>query len=784
MGLQKGNNEKELQEAIGRLGLHDHLCLIYETREEQFSSVIPFIRIGLERGERCVYIIGENTVESVLDAMERDGIDTAGALESGALVIAAEREAYLPHGYFDPDLAIRFLKENTDTAIKAGYSALRVTGEMTWALGDYPGADRLIEYEARLNYFLTDERALAICQYNRNRFKPEIILDVIKTHPDVIYGNIVCDNQFYVPPDEFLRPGQQGLEVDRLLGAISSRAKRTAELKRTNALLQREINERRRVEEMARESEEKFRIIADNTYDWEFWLGTDGNYIYVSPSCERISGHSPGEFLADPGLRMRLIHPEDKPAFMEHLHNVEKKEPGEVEYRIFRPDGSIRWVGHACQPIHGRNGEFLGTRGSNRDITESKLSSDALEASERKYKALFDSMLNGFSLHEIILDEDGRPCDYRFLDVNRAFEELTGLRKEDIVGKRVLEVLPETERYWIDIFGEVAINGKAAHFENYSKEFGKYFEVVAYSPFKGVFATVFADITARKTAEEALRRHKEELESLVKDRTAELVSANASLRKEVAVRMGAEDELRKAVDALARSNKDLEQFAYIASHDLQEPLRMVSGFLQLLESRYRGRLDESADMYIHYAVDGAKRMHSLIEDLLHYSRVATRGKSFEPLDCNLVFQKVLQSLAFMIEESGAVIENTPLPVLAADESQIFQLFQNLLSNAIKFRKPGEPPLIRVSAELRDGEWIFSVRDEGIGIDPEYKERIFTLFQRLHGKEYPGSGIGLAVCKRIIERHNGRIWVESAPGKGAEFLFTIPEEIKDEKRKAA
>lgn len=288
-----------------------------------------------------------------------------------------------------------------------------------------------------------------------------------------------------------------------------------------------------------------------------------------------------------------------------------------------------------------------------------------------------------------------------------------------------------------------------------------------------MFASVFADITERRRAENALKKAKEELEEKVKERTAELITANESLQKEIAVRMETEEQLRTTLAALALSNKDLEQFAYIASHDLQEPLRMVSSFMRLLEANYRGKLDEKADMYIHYAVDGANRMSMLINDLLLYSRVTTTGRSFEPVDTNAVFEAVLQNLKIAIEESGAQIACGPLPSVRADGSQLVQLFQNLVGNAIKFGKRGEAPKVYVSAELRGDEWVFSVRDEGIGIDPKYRERVFVLFQRLHGREYKGTGIGLAVCKRIVERHKGRIWVESEPGKGANFLFTVP-----------
>jgi signal transduction histidine kinase len=235
----------------------------------------------------------------------------------------------------------------------------------------------------------------------------------------------------------------------------------------------------------------------------------------------------------------------------------------------------------------------------------------------------------------------------------------------------------------------------------------------------------------------------------------------------------AESELRDLNEELIRSNADLQQFAYVASHDLQEPLRMVASYTQLLAKRYKGKLDADADEFIAYAVDGATRMQRLINDLLSYSRVTSQGKEFEQVDCDLLLDGVLSTLRLTIEENRAIVTHDALPKVTADGGQLGQLFQNLVSNAIKFHG-AEPPRVHISAERRNHEWLFSVRDNGIGVDPQYADRIFVIFQRLHDREeYPGTGIGLALCKKIVERHGGHIWVESQPGRGATFLFTIP-----------
>ena len=294
----------------------------------------------------------------------------------------------------------------------------------------------------------------------------------------------------------------------------------------------------------------------------------------------------------------------------------------------------------------------------------------------------------------------------------------------------------------------------------------------------GVLTIPSLFLTIQRAAE-ALRRSRDDLERQVAQRTGELRDANARLSVELDERRRAEQQLTRYAGELARSNAELEQFAYVASHDLQEPLRMVSSFTQLLGKRYQGRLDQDADEFIGFAVDGATRMQRLINDLLAYSRVGTRGKPFKPVDCQAIFRATRDNLMKVIEESEAVITQAPLPTVFGDEVQLLQLFQNLVANAIKFRGQA-PPRIRVSAQKSGPEWIFAIKDNGIGIAPEHQERIFSIFQRLHHRsEYPGTGIGLALCKKIVERHGGHIGVESQPGQGSTFSFGIPGEDRNE-----
>jgi PAS domain S-box-containing protein len=291
---------------------------------------------------------------------------------------------------------------------------------------------------------------------------------------------------------------------------------------------------------------------------------------------------------------------------------------------------------------------------------------------------------------------------------------------------------------------------------------------------------LIGEAVRRFQTEAELAKHRNQLEEMVRQRTGELEAANRQLKKEIAQRTEAEAALRRLAQDLERSNRDLEQFAYIASHDLQEPLRAVGGYVTLLQHRFPDQLDDTVREYIRGAADGAERMQRLINDLLAFSRVGTRRAAFETSDLNMLLSDALNNLQVTLAESGAKVSSDPLPRLPVDATQCVQIFQNLIGNAIKFRSERAPE-IHVGTRQEQGRWLFWVRDNGIGIEPEYFGRIFQVFQRLHTRrQYPGTGIGLAICKKIAERHGGDIRVESQPGRGSTFYFSISETYPKEK----
>jgi PAS domain S-box-containing protein len=363
------------------------------------------------------------------------------------------------------------------------------------------------------------------------------------------------------------------------------------------------------------------------------------------------------------------------------------------------------------------------------------LAEERLRESEERYHSLFENMLDGFAYCRMLY-ENGTPQDFIYLDVNKTFERLTGLK--NVVGRKVSEVIPgihESNPELFQIYGRVAQTGQPERFETYLEQLKIWFSISVYSPRKERFVAVFDDITERKRADVELKQLNEELKL---------------------------------------SNADLEQFAYVASHDLREPLRAINGFMELLGKVYKDKLDEKALEYIKYATEGAKRMDDLLLGLLNYSRIQTQGKEFRPIPAQAALRTALTNLQKSISDNEAVITNDELPTVKADGIQLTQLLQNLITNAIKFRGKKKPE-IHVGCQKKETGWQFTIRDNGIGIDPQFNERIFVIFQRLHTRDkYPGYGIGLSICKRIVERHGGRIWVESQPGKGSTFFFTIPD----------
>jgi PAS domain S-box-containing protein len=490
----------------------------------------------------------------------------------------------------------------------------------------------------------------------------------------------------------------------------------------------RDITERKRGIETLRESEIRFRGVFESKMIGTLFWDVNGDITDANDAFLQMVGYTKDDVISRKVRWRDMTPPEYKDRddkALEEIAATGVMTPLEKEY--IRKDGSRFPIilGAASLP-----GPILSGVAFVLDITKRKKAEEKLKESAVYLDIMGDALM--------VLDSRAK-----VIKINEVFSNLWGYTPDEVLGKPAFgmfakEELPKHQRE----MGHAAKEGGVRLFETI-----------------------------------ALTKDKKEINvsvsgTVLKDEKGKLLNFIALFR-DITASKQAEEELKKAVEDLKRSNKDLEQFAYVASHDLQEPLRMVASYVQLLERRYKGKLDSDADEFIAYTVDGAFRMQRMIQDLLTYSRVGTKGKEFEMMDSAHALGQAVANLFGVIDESGAIVSNDDLPKVKADETQIAQLFQNLIDNAIKFRGK-EPPRVHIGVKKKAGEWLFSVHDNGIGIDSQYAERIFVIFQRLHEKEkYPGTGIGLSICKRIVERHGGRIWMKSKPGKGATFFFTIP-----------
>jgi PAS domain S-box-containing protein len=621
------------------------------------------------------------------------------------------------------DGIIMFINEKTEKLF--GYKREELIGKPIEVL--LPKRIRKKHVDNRNKYFYEPSFVTMGCgkeihglHKNNRKIQVEIGLNTVETAEDMFAFCTVIDvaNR---------RKAEKTLETahDEIKNWAEDKSK---ELLKTNALLKNALTERKTVEKALRESEDKYRTIVHTANEGICIFNEKTSTTFVNDKIVEMLGYSADEII-DKSL-FYFMSDESKRVALAHLNRRQDGIAEQHYIKFIRNDGGELWTVFTSRPLFEKNGKYIGAMATFTDITERKLA----EAQIRKLSSAVEQ-----STSIIIITDTNARIDY----VNPKFTQVTGYSSEEVLGKnpRILKSTETPLEVYNELWKTISSGGEwHGELHNKKKNGESYWARASISPIKNVdgitthYLGVQEDITDRKKAQSALQNYATELE---------------------------------------RSNEELQQFAYVASHDLQEPLRMITSYLTLLENRYKDKLDDDADEFIDYAVNGAKRMKQLIKDLLQYSRVGTHGNPFKKTKCEEVLKKTLNNLEVTVIENAVDITHDKLPVVKADELQLLQLFQNLISNAIKFRSE-KLPKIHIGAKSKNGEWIFSVQDNGIGIEKEYEKRIFIIFQRLHSNsKYPGTGIGLALCKKIVERHRGRIWFDSKPDEGSTFYFTIP-----------
>ncbi|MEH2275894.1 MAG: GAF domain-containing protein [Nostoc sp.] len=560
-----------------------------------------------------------------------------------------------------------------------------------------------------------------------------------------------------------------------------------------------DITERRKTAEALRESEERWQLALDGNNDgiWDWNLKT--NEVFFSTRWKEMLGYKDHDVSNAWDEWRKRIHPDERDsvlqAFQDHFA---KKTPTPFyvyEYRVQCQDGSYKWILDRGQAHWNASGDVVRMVGSYTDITDRKQIEEELKRQNLRSQLFAEITLKireSLQIDEILQTTVTEV--QKLLKADRVFifqlwPDGSGTVVQEavlpgwpvILGKNLLDTCFKEEYQEKYRQGRISAieDIEAAHIQPCHREFLQQFAVKA---------NLVVPILVRQDIWGLLVAHQCAAPRQWNNFETELLQ---QLANQIGIALSQAQLLQQEThqsQELTRSNADLEQFAYVASHDLQEPLRMVTSYLQLLEQRYKNKLDANADQFITYAVDGARRMQTLINDLLNYSRVSRRGQPFIPVDCNVVLERAIANLQLAITDTKAVVTHDPLPKVMADATQLTQVFQNLIANAIKFCQ-NQQPQIHIGVEKRDAnpdgedlnsipsadEWLFWVRDNAIGFESQYAERIFIIFQRLQARDkYPGTGIGLAICKKIIERHSGRIWVESKPGQGSTFYFTIPD----------
>lgn len=796
-------------DVIGDVPWGTHFCQFYQHEQDLVDIVVPYFKAGLENNEFCMWVTSEPLhVEEARAALASQVKNLDTYIRDGQLEILDYSQWYTVGGSFEADRVLQGWVDRLDAASKRGFDGLRLSGNTFWLEKSHWNDFK--DYEAAVDGVIGQYRMLALCTYSLARCGALEIIDVVSNHAfalikqagewKVIQGaerkrqeaslreteekfrgifnwmgaamqfcelvvdadgrpvdNIILDvNPAYEKHSGLLREQVVGRSISEILPVVEQvwldrygevvRTRQPMHFEEYNASLDRwfdvhaspvkgdrfavifsDITARKRMEQALRVSEERFRrIVESNMVGFAFWH-EDGRLTEANQAFCDLIGYEP-EDVRDGRVGWTDVTP---PEILERdRQGIEEINATGVcttyEKEFIHRDGHRVPVLIGGAMVGGVRDQGVALA---IDITQRKRAEEALKQSEAQYRTLFENMAEDVHFWKVIRDEGGCIKTWRLVDANPPALRTWGKTLDEIKGKTAEEIFgPGPSDRLRPIVQKIMTEGVPHCYEDYLLDLDRHFRYTSV-PLRDYFITTGTDITAHKRAENVLRR----------------------------------------------SNEELEQFAYVASHDLQEPLRTVTAYTQLLVKKLEEPPDAEVQACVDFITGGTSRMAALIQGLLEYSRAAaaTAAIQSDRAAMDFAFKAACENLRASIEATNAVVTSDSLPQIPADPGQMTQLFQNLLSNSIKYRRPDVPLQVHVGAEYRDGEWVFRVEDNGQGFAPRDAQKVFRIFQRLHGRDVPGTGIGLAIVKAIVVRHGGRIWAEAEPGKGATFRFTLP-----------
>lgn len=797
----------DISQVFARLRPGSHLCCLFETEDEHRVQVTCYVQQGLEKGERVLYIVDAHTAETIRGYLYAEKLAVDDYIARQQLAILTVQDAYMRSGAFDPDKMIGLLNAETERTVAEGYPALRVTGEMSWALRGLPGADRLIEYESKLNLFIPTSKCIALCQYDRRKFSAEILLDVVSTHPMVVIGTECYDNFYYMPTSHFLQ---------------------RAVPEKTFRFCLENLRTRKKAEQQLHQAAQYTRSLIEASLDPLVTISREGKITDVNQATESATGHS----------RESLIGSD----FSDYFTDPEKARRG---YQQAFAEGSVQDFPLAIRHVSGRVMEVLynasvfkneagqveGVFAAARDISQRKQAEEEVrklnweleERVERRTAQLRESEERVRRKLESILSPEGdlgtlELADildipavqamvddlYKMIQIPMAIIDLKGTFLVSVglqeVCTKFHRVHPDSCRNCIesdvqltegvapgkfrsyrcknnmwDVVTPILVGGK--HLANL---FTGQFLFAADPPDYGIFRAQakqygFDEAEYLAALEKAPRLTRERLETSMSFfmKFAQMLSQLSYSSVKLARAMTATTRINAQLEV---SVKELEAFTYSVSHDLRAPLRHISGFSKILTEEFGSSLPAEAQHHLLRIQEGTRRMGVLVDDLLKLARVGRRDLSMGIAGLNSLVAEVINELQPEWEGRRVEWRVAELPYVECDSGLIKQVLQNLIANALKFTRPRAQSVIEIGQQEEAGVPLIYVRDNGVGFSMKYADKLFGVFQRLHRtEEFEGTGVGLATVQRIIQKHGGRIWAEAELDKGATFYFTLSAE---------